>query len=87
MRRILICFLLLSVSCAGHRSESDNILIVSIPPLKYIVESIVGDDFRIEVLLPSGASPETYEPTPLQMADVHNSAMVFSTGLIAFEQN
>lgn len=78
---------MLSGSCVKRNSNSDNILIVSIPPLKYIVSSIVGDDFRIETLLPSGASPETFEPTPLQMADVHNSEMIFATGLIAFEQN
>jgi len=86
LKRALICFVLFLVSCENKVRNTDDVLIVSIPPLKYIVESIVGNDFRIEVLLPSGAQPETYEPTPLQMVDVHNSKMVFNTGLIDFEQ-
>lgn len=83
----VLCLSLLSICCAERRSVDDNKLTVTIPPLKYIVESIVGDDFDIEVLLPAGASPETYEPTPLQMTSIENSVMIFATGLIAFEHN
>lgn len=86
MKRALVCVILFLVSCGNNMRDADNVLTVSIPPLKYIVESIVGDDFRIEVILPAGASAETYEPTPVQMVDVHNSKMVFNTGLIDFEQ-
>lgn len=87
MRGALIFLSLLLISCGKRNVDSDNLMIVSIPPLKYIVESIVGDDFEIKVLLPSGASPETFEPTPLQMVGVQNSEMIFGTGLIAFERN
>jgi zinc transport system substrate-binding protein len=50
-----------------------------------VVEEIVGDDFEVGVLVPSGASPETYEPTPLQIRAVEDARLVFSTGLIGFE--
>jgi zinc transport system substrate-binding protein len=75
----------LSVSCTERASESDNVLIVSIEPLRYIVEEIVGGDFAVEVLVPSGASPETYEPTPRQMKAMEDARLVFSTGVIDFE--
>lgn len=72
--------------CGESAHEGDKVLIVSIEPLKYIVSEIVGDDFEIHVLVPPGATPETYEPTPEQMAAAENARAVFSTGLIDFEQ-
>lgn len=58
---------------------------VTIAPLKYIVEQITGDDFSIEILVPTGASPETFEPTPKQYIALNEAQMIFSTGLITFE--
>lgn len=40
---------------------------VSIMPLRTLVNDILGDDFDIEVLVPSGASPETFEPSARQL--------------------
>lgn len=58
---------------------------VTIAPLKYIVEQITGNDFSIEILVPTGASPETFEPTPKQYIALNEAQMIFSTGLITFE--
>lgn len=60
-------------------------LVVSIPPIKYIVTQIVGDDFNITTLLPEGASPETYEPTPRQIIAASEAEIIFATGLLDFE--
>lgn len=76
---------LCAASCAGHGSADTAEIEVTILPLKYIVENITGDDFRVEVLVPSGASPETFEPTPKQYIALNEAQMVFSTGLIDFE--
>ena len=74
------------VSCGDSgKSTEDNTLTVSIEPLHYIVDQIVGDDFRVNVLVPPGASPEMYEPTPLRISAAEDSQLVFSTGLIGFE--
>ena len=56
-----------------------------IPPLRSIVEGIVGDDFKIEVLVPPGASPETFEPTPRQFVELNKAQLIFNVGLIDFE--
>ena len=51
-----------------------------------MVEAILGDDFEVSVLVPQGASPETFEPTPKQLREVESARFVFGTGLLEFEQ-
>ena len=82
-----ITIALLFCACAKQTDKNDkNSWIVSIPPLKYIAESITEQDFPVEILLPPGATPETYEPTPAQMTALSDSRLVFTTGLIDFER-
>lgn len=93
MRKILYLFIYIALammlySCNNIEKKSyDNTLFVSIAPLKPIVEAIVGDDFSVEVLVPAGASPETFEPTPKQFIALNESVMVLSTGLLDFERS
>ena len=47
---------LLLAACTPEQPAGENTFYVSIPPLRSIVEGIVGDDFKIEVLVPPGAS-------------------------------
>lgn len=65
--------------------DSRNIITVSILPQKYFVEKIAGNTFQIEVMVPLGTSPETYEPTARQLKQVANSSIYFSIGHIDFE--
>lgn len=82
----ILCLTALLVGCSQPQKTATNTMIVSIMPLKYIVENIVGDDFNIDVVVPAGASPETYEPTPAQMERIENADMIFAVGLMGFEQ-
>ena len=82
---ILACCATLLLGCSPKERESQAEIVVSIAPLKYIVERIIGDDFRIGVLVPANTSPETYDPTPRDIISLNNAQMVFSTGLIEFE--
>ena len=68
-------------------NESKEHIFVSITPLRPLVESIVGDDFDISVLVPAGASPESFEPTPRQFLALNRAKWVFAVGLIDFEHN
>lgn len=77
---------ILFVGCAERKVEIENRAVVSIAPLKPLVESILGDDFEVTVLVPLGASPETFEPTPKQLREVESARFVFGTGLLEFEQ-
>lgn len=68
-------------------SKQDATIYVSITPLKSIVEEITCGDFEVRILVPQGASPETFEPTAKQIAELSDSHLLFQTGLIDFEQS
>ena len=86
IRFIALLFLTFSLAaCAERKVEVENRAVVSIAPLKPLVKSILGDDFEVSVLVPQGASPETFEPTPKQLREVEKARFVFSTGLLDFE--
>lgn len=89
---LLLLLSLLAVSglsgCQTSEPRDERPLIyVSIAPLKGLVERIVGDDFAIEVLVPAGASPETFEPTPRQLVALNRAQWLFAVGLIDFERS
>ncbi len=79
---------LLATACGGSGragTASEQTMYVTIAPLAEIVGGITGDDFTLEVLVPAGASPETFEPTPKQFMALNESKAVFAIGLIDFE--
>ena len=82
---LLATLLLVWGGCNPQKRNSH--IVVTIAPLKHIVEQITCGDFSISVLVPQGASPETFEPTPKQMAEVHDAQLVFTTGLLEFEKS
>ena len=83
---LIIPWLLFS-GCASRPADERPTIFVSILPLRGIVSEIVGDDFRVEVLVPPGMNPESFEPTPRQMIDLNRSQLIFNIGWIDFEQN
>ena len=75
------------VACSGGRAAADgDTLYVTIAPLTEIITEITGGDFPVEVLVPSGASPETFEPTPRQFIALNSAKSVFAVGLLDFER-
>ena len=86
-KTLLLFFVLIAlIGCAERKVVVENRAVVSIAPLKPLVEGILGDDFEVTVLVPQGASPETFEPTPKQLREVESARFVFGTGLLEFEQ-
>jgi zinc transport system substrate-binding protein len=53
---------------------------VSIPPQAFLVEWLAGSLVQVDVLLPPGASPATYEPTPKQMAALDHAQLYLQIG-------
>ena len=69
--KIFISGLILLLASCGQTNQSvekENIT-VSILPIKFFVDRIGGGDFNVNVMVPPGASPETFEPTALQMKE------------------
>lgn len=79
--------MLLVVGCASKSDGDKKTIYVTITPMQAIVEEITKGDFNVEVIVPKGASPETFEPTPKQVTAFSDAEFIFSTGLIDFEQS
>ncbi len=74
------CFLSLLLSGASAQEPAVR-TVVSIPPQKEIVERVGGDRVSVEVLLPPGRSPATYEPSPKQMAALTDADFFLRIGV------
>jgi zinc transport system substrate-binding protein len=59
---------------------------VSIAPQKYFVERVGGQFVNVSVMVPPGASPHVYEPTPAQMRVLAQAKVYFALG-VEFEKN
>jgi zinc transport system substrate-binding protein len=57
-----------------------QVVFVSIPPQAFLVERLAGDLVETEILLPPGASPATYEPTPKQLVALDRSQLYLQIG-------
>ena len=82
----IICILLI-VGCTTKSDSDKKTIFVTITPMQSIIEEITAGDFDIEVIVPKGASPETFEPTPKQVTSFSDAELIFSTGIIDFEQS
>ena len=72
---------------AQAQAENTRLTVfVSILPQAYFLERIGGDRVRVEVLVGEGQSPHTYEPTPQQMARLHEAKAWFLIG-VPFERH
>lgn len=72
-------------SCTGKQDKKERVITVTIEPLRYFAEQIAGDKFKIISMVPKGSSPETYDPTPLQLTSLAKSEAYFRIGYIGFE--
>jgi zinc transport system substrate-binding protein len=91
MKKIIAFLVLASVmfACSSGTKKSDNsekkVITVSILPEKTFVEKIAGNDFKVNLLIPPGASPATYTLLPSQLKDIAQSDIWFRAGYIGFE--
>lgn len=88
---LLLAVALLFGGCGGgkkgaQQADKDEIW-VSILPLKGVVEAIVGEGYPIRVLVPAGASPESFEPSARQLVELEQASLILGIGLLDFEQN
>ena len=85
LRRLtLVTTFLLFASVAGGGAERDAsarpVVLVSIPPQAWLVERLAGDRVSVLELVPPGASPHAYDPTPRQLAAAAEAALWFTVG-------
>lgn len=92
-RRVLIILpLIISVfmpSCTPEKKATSTqppLVAVSIPPLEYFVREIGGEDVRLICLAPSGADPETFEPSVATLRNASEASLFIIVGLLPFEE-
>lgn len=82
----VVALTVFAISC-GQEEEDEKIgVVVSILPLADFVENISKGKVEVSVMVPPGASPHTYEPTPNQMVTLARAKVYIKVGSnIGFE--
>lgn len=88
----LLFTVLLAISgCEASENKTNGeekpIIAVSIVPQKTFVEAVCKDHFEVITLIPPGSSPESYEPSPMEMEEFSKSLAYFTVGVAAEEAN
>jgi manganese/iron transport system substrate-binding protein len=81
----LLALTLCAAGCAGQspsqtfdRGKID--VVTTISTLNSFVQGVGGDKVRVTSIVPVGASPETYEPTPQDVATVSKARILVENG-------
>lgn len=87
-RILCLCLLCSGIGTQLHAAAGAIPVSVSILPQAFFVERIAGKRTTVHVMIPSGASPETYEPTPQQLISLAASGLFIKVGApgLPFEQ-
>ncbi|MFZ7120800.1 MAG: metal ABC transporter solute-binding protein, Zn/Mn family [Eubacteriaceae bacterium] len=86
---ILLVNILLNIACGNeiefHNSkDNDQITVaVSIVPEETFVKAVAGDNVNVVTMIPTGYSPENYQPSPSQITSLSQSKIYFSMGVPA----
>jgi len=79
---VSITLMLMSVSCAKEENSSDKLIVaVSIAPQESFVKAVAGDLVDIVTLIPPGASPTNYQPSPKEMTKFTRAKIYFTIGV------
>jgi len=75
MKKFLILLLIL-----GAPLFAKPRVLVSVAPQKYLLSRLAGDRISVDVIVPEGVSPHSYEPSPRQTMVIQRSAVWFRIG-------
>jgi zinc transport system substrate-binding protein len=81
IRGFTTCMALILGLSASALAAQRMIAVASIFPVADLVQQIGGERWEVLTLLPAGASPHTYEPTPEQVRQLAQAGMFFQVGL------
>lgn len=88
MRRDIVKILLIALvfiliaGCGGSTRHSEKpILVTTTTIIRNVVASIAGTDFDVISLLPVGADPHVFEPSPADIKTLNEADLIFINGL------
>lgn len=77
----ILSILFLTLISPNLAWAKDRVIVaVTILPQAYFVERIGGQHVDVRVIVPAGAVPATYEPTPQQLFDLSSSTLYIKVG-------
>jgi zinc transport system substrate-binding protein len=77
---VAVTALLGGIACERQASSGKLTVVATIFPLADFVKNVAGDKVEVVTLLPAGASPHTYEPTPGDMKAVARATLLVVNG-------
>lgn len=79
---IPLCMTILFSSCSNEKKEDahSGYILVSIAPYKFFIEKIAGDTVKVEMMVPTGGSPHSYEPTARKVLEAGKADIWFRNG-------
>jgi len=77
---VLVSTVFLTACIQKTQATDKKGVVVTILPQVEFVESVGGDKVAVTAMVPPGASPHTYEPSPSQMITLSKAAMYASVG-------
>ena len=77
---LIIVFYFLSSCQTKPNPPLSPFILTSIAPYKYFIETIAGNDLKVQVFVPEGISPHSFEPTTKQMLSANEALVWFQTG-------
>lgn len=85
MKRLLLCLLVLMplICCCSSQNETAQGQIkiaATIAPQEELIKSVGGDRVQITVMVPPGAEPHTFEPTPQQVRQLADADIYVKNG-------
>lgn len=92
-QRVLLMIVILLISSLSGCVNEDGVkdekigVLVTIPPQAEFVKSVGGERVDVMVMIPPGASPHAYAPTPSQLKAVSEAEIYFKVGSgVEFEE-
>jgi len=81
---VLLLFFPQVLGCEGAQGEGSSdtlpVVVTSIFPIGDLARQLAGELARVEVLLPPGASPATFDVTPRQIRDLQRAGLFLMIG-------
>jgi len=78
--RIAAILLALSILVPARSNGADLAIVVSVLPQSYFARRVTGDHSDVSVLIPPGANPHTFEPSPLSMRRFRKAQIYIKVG-------
>ena len=79
---MLLIMLIISMSLFSCSSKSTkDVIVASSFPIYDLTKRVVGDKYEVETFTPAGVEPHEFEPTPSNVAKLHDSILYVENGL------